>query len=190
MERRELLKMIAVLTGTAFIGGEFILSGCNSVDAARGNKWSEQNLAFLDEVGETILPTTSTPGAKAAQVSKTMKAVVSDCYPDNDVEIFLTSIDQINDASNKKFTKPFLELTAVQREELLKEIDKEAKAYQQTKKAEDPNHYFTMVKQLTLLGYFTSEIGCTQAQRYIPVPGRYDGCVPYTKGDKSMAFAR
>ncbi len=77
-----------------------------------------------------------------------------------------------------------------QREELLKEIDNEARDYQKTKKAEDPNHYFTMVKQLTLLGYFTSEIGATQAQRYIPVPGRYDGCVPYTKGDKSMSFAR
>jgi hypothetical protein len=41
-----------------------------------------------------------------------------------------------------------------------------------------------MMKQLTLLGFFTSEPGATKAVRYIPVPGRYDGCVPYKKGDK------
>lgn len=187
MERRELLKMIAVLTGTAFIGGEFLLSGCNSVDDIRGNKWSEKNLSFLDEVGETILPATATPGAKAAQVSKTMKAVVSDCYTDRDVGIFLTATDKIDEASNKKFSKGFLDLTPAQREELIKEIDKEAKDYQKSKKADDPDHYFTMVKQLTLLGYFTSEIGCTQARRYLPAPGKYDGCVPYKKGDKALA---
>ena len=44
-----------------------------------------------------------------------------------------------------------------------------------------------MMKELTLLGYFTSEIGCTQAQRYAETPGRYDPCVPYKAGDKAWA---
>jgi hypothetical protein len=48
-------------------------------------------------------------------------------------------------------------------------------------------HYFTMMKQLTLLGFFTSEIGYTQARRYEAVPGRFEGCTPYTKGDKAWA---
>jgi hypothetical protein len=42
-----------------------------------------------------------------------------------------------------------------------------------------PNKYFRMMKELTLLGYFTSEIGMTQAQRYVEAPGRYDPCIPY-----------
>jgi hypothetical protein len=53
--------------------------------------------------------------------------------------------------------------------------------------ADPPAHYFRMMKELALLGYFTSEIGCTQAQRYIETPGRFDPCVPYTPGDKSWA---
>jgi hypothetical protein len=70
---------------------------------------------------------------------------------------------------------------------LLTAIDKEAKEYQAAKQKDDPSHYFTLMKQLTLLGYFTSEIGATQALRYEAVPGRYEGCVPYKKGDKAWA---
>ncbi len=43
------------------------------------------------------------------------------------------------------------------------------------------------MKQRTMLGYFTSEIGCTKARRYVESPGKYDGCVPYKKGDKAFA---
>jgi hypothetical protein len=185
MERRELLKMIAILTGTAFIGGETLLSGCKSGDSAAFN-WSQDDLAFMNEVGETILPATATPGAKAANVSSLMKAVVSDCYDEKAQAIFMESRKELDEASNKKFSHSFLDITPQQREELLMEIDKEAKAYQKNKKETDPDHYFTMVKQLTLLGYFTSEIGCKQAMRYLPIPQRYDGCVPYKKGDKAF----
>jgi hypothetical protein len=50
-----------------------------------------------------------------------------------------------------------------------------------------PAHYFRMMKELALLGYFTSEIGCTQAQRYVESPGRFDPCVPYHPGEKAWA---
>ena len=70
---------------------------------------------------------------------------------------------------------------------MLNDINKQLKAYTETKKDGDANHYFGLMKQLTLLGYFTSEIGATQALRYIAVPGKYQGCVPYTKGDKAWA---
>lgn len=48
-------------------------------------------------------------------------------------------------------------------------------------------HYFSLMKQLTLLGYFTSEVGATQALRYVPVPGKYEGCISYKKGDRAWA---
>jgi hypothetical protein len=53
--------------------------------------------------------------------------------------------------------------------------------------ADAPNHYFRMMKELTLLGYFTSEIGYTQAQRYVESPGRFDPCVPYQAGEPAWA---
>lgn len=185
MDRRELLKMIAVLTGTAFIGGETFLAGCTSADAGAPD-FSAANLEFLNEVGEIILPATATPGAKAANVSQVMKSVVTDCYDVTMQPVFLGGIKKIDDASKKKFNQSFLKATPAQREELIREIDKEAKDYQKSKKKDDPDHYFTMMKQLTLLGYFTSEIGCKQALHYLPIPQRYDGCVDYHKGDKAI----
>ena len=80
-----------------------------------------------------------------------------------------------------------MKLSAEERTNVLKDLDIAQKDYQSKKKEDEPNHYFRMMKELTLLGYFTSEIGATKALRYLPVPGRYDGDVPYKKGDKAWA---
>ena len=80
-----------------------------------------------------------------------------------------------------------MESTPEQRHDLLVDLDKEMKDYQKSKKETDPTHYFKMVKELTLLGFFTSEVGATKALRYVAVPGKYEGCIPYKKGDKAWA---
>lgn len=59
--------------------------------------------------------------------------------------------------------------------------------YKKDKKKDAGDHYFMMIKQLTILGYFTSEIGATKALRYMAVPGKYDGSYPFKKGDKAWA---
>lgn len=186
MERRELLKMIAALTGGVFIGGE-LLTSCKSGASIGGLVFSEADTAFLDEVAETILPATKTPGAKAAKVGQFMVVMVNDTYEDKDQKIFHTGIGKLDEASKKANGKSFLEATPEQRTALLTALDKEAKDYQKAKKPEDPSHYFTMMKQLTLFGFFTSKEGATQALRYIAVPGKYDGAYPYKKGDKAWA---
>ena len=101
--------------------------------------------------------------------------------------MFFEGMKLLNEASDKKFGKSFMDIDAAQRKALLTEIDTEAKKYMAEKKGEDPKHYFRMMKELTLLGYFTSEIGATQALRYVAVPGKYEGCVPYKKGDRAWA---
>lgn len=199
MERREVLRMIAVLTGGVMIGGNALLTGCSS-DARDGIMFSKEEIAFLNEVAETILPATQSPGAKAANVGSFMALMVNDCYEPRDQKAFSEGIGKLDQASKKQLGSGFMKATPGQRLLLLENLDKEAKIYQskkgeleeaERKKDKDfaglPNHYFTMMKQLTLLGYFTSEQGCTQALRYIAVPGRYEGNVPYKKGDKAWA---
>jgi hypothetical protein len=68
-----------------------------------------------------------------------------------------------------------------------KETAEKAKGNTSFKKEQMPAHYFTMMKQLTLWGFFTSEPGATKALRYVAVPGKYEGCIPYKKGDKAWA---
>jgi len=192
MNRRDALSRVALILGGTVAGGAVFLEGCQSgadktAAAATADVFDASGISFLDEVAETIIPATSTPGAKDAKVGEFMKTMVTDCYEEKDQKAFKEGISKIDEASKKKFNKGFMAIDPKQRKELLTEIDKEAKAYGASKKPDDPNHYFRLMKELTLLGYFTSEPGATKALRYVAVPGRYDGCIPYKKGDKAWA---
>lgn len=186
MNRREAVQSLSLLFGGSIIGGSAFLSGCKT---STGNDmvFSQEDIAYLNEIAETILPATNTPGAKAANVGQFMTVMVNDTYTPADQKIFHAGMKKLNDEAEKAHSSDFMKLDAAKRSELLIKLDEEQKTYAKSKKKEDPNHYFTMMKQLTLLGYFTSEIGSKQARRYIETPGRYDGCVPYTKGEKAWA---
>lgn len=191
MNRRQALSRVSLILGGAIVGANiFLEGGCKPADkkAANGLDFSEQDIAYLDEIADTILPETSTPGAKAAKVGAFMTVMVKDCYEEADQKIFLDGMQKLNEAAKKKFDKDFVDGSPEQRHDLLVEIENEQKEYNKNKKREDPTHYFRMMKELTLLGYFTSEIGATQALRYVETPGRYDGCMPYKKGDKAWAI--
>ena len=194
MNRRDALARVALLMGGAVIGADYLLTGCGPAtsEKEKGTGYTfkpldTKQVAYLNEVGDTILPPTKTPGAKAANVGSFMAVMVRDCYAPNDQQIFVEGLDKLEAASQKQNGKGFLESSPAQRLALLKAVETEQKEYSKTKKIEAPNHYFRMLKELTLLGYFTSEVGATQALRYQPVPGKYDGNVPYKKGDKAWA---
>lgn len=55
-------------------------------------------------------------------------------------------------------------------------------------KEDSANHFFTLLKQITLTGYFTSEVGMTKGLRFVKVPGKFDGEYPYKKGDRAWAL--
>ena len=202
MNRRDAVARVALLLGgTALIGSEAFLTGCNPAasDKEAGQAaarpagppkdlLSPEQAAYLTEVAGVILPPTKTPGAKAANVGPFMAVMVRDCYTPDDQQIFLKGLAQLEDASKKaNGGKGFLACTPAQQTALLKQVDTEQQQYTKTKQLTQPNHYFRMVKELSLLGFFTSEIGATQALRYLPVPGKYVGDYPYKKGDRAWA---
>ena len=198
MERREAIQLVAVLLGGTVIGAEAFLTGCNTTPKKVG-LFSDDDLVLFDQVGETILPTTpDSPGAKAAGIGQFMKVYVTDCYTPADQQVFTDGLVAIDQASRQKYGKPFTGLTAEQQVELLTPIDQEARAAHAAKKdktiekkegSDSHEHYFYLMKQLTILGYFTSEVGAKQDLRYVPVPGHYDGNYPYKKGDKAWALS-
>jgi hypothetical protein len=207
MNRRDAIGRVALIMGGAVIGAEFFLSGCKPKGASTvDDLFTQDNTDFLNEVADTILPTTpSSPGAKAANVGAFMAVMVRDCYLPADQKVFVEGLKNLDDAAQKQAGGKFMDLTPEQRTKVLVALDAEQKAYtakrdkavapEVAKHKDDPNyegpamrnHYFRMMKELTMLGYFTSEIGATKALRYIAIPGHYDGCVPYKKGDKAWA---
>ena len=222
--REAVLRVTAMLGGVALIGGSALITGCRAENAGTtagagaDSTYTPDDVAFLDEVAETILPQTSTPGAKAAKTGAFMAMMVRDSYHPNDRKIFRAGMGKIDDATQKAYKTTFMKATPEQRLAVLTDIDKEQKSINDARDEErkkrtlanltdqkqgntqgaqtgpanaatenPPNHYFRMMKELTLLGYFTSEIGCTQAQQYIETPGRYDPCAAYKPGEKAWA---
>ena len=186
MNRREALSRVALIMGGTVLGAEAFLSGCTT--GTTGLKFSQDDISFLNEVAETILPATGTPGAKEAKVGEFMTVIVNDCYEAKDQTAFMEGIKALQFKDSKaKMGKAFMEASPAERTAFLTDLDKEAAEFQKTKKPDETKHYFTMLKELTLWGFFSSEVGATKALRYIAVPGKYEGTVPYKKGDKAWA---
>jgi len=187
--RREAIRRVsALLGGTALVGQAVWLAGCEgNYYARRGTLFLPAEVALLDEIADTILPATKTPGAKAAEVGFFIALMVSDTYDPTEQRIFREGIETLERESRTQNGAGFMASSPEQRVALLERLDREAIEYMRQPDAINRPHYFRMLKELTLLGYFTSEIGYTQAMRYVESPGRFDPCVTYAPGDKSWA---
>ena len=186
MNRREALTATAALMGSAIIGSQVFLSGCGGSES-KVEGFSDEVLALLDEIGETILPATaSSPGAKTGKIGEFMKVIVTDCYSPAEQKIFFEGISVIGQAAKEKHNASFIKLTDSQKHDTMLFFDQEAQKISAAKG--DQVHFFTMLNQLTVWGFFSSEPGATQALRYVPIPGRYDGCIPYKEGDGAWVY--
>lgn len=187
MNRRTLLKNIALITGASVVGAEFFLSGCTRTEpgASPIGVFDGAEVDVLDAIAEAILPHTTTPGAKDAQTGAFMADFVTACYDPAEQGVVKKGITAIQAASQATFKKAFTALTPEQQAAVLTPIAAEAKAYNENPPKDEPPHYFTLFRQLTMLGFFTSEPGATQVLRYNPVPGKYRGCIEYKTGEKA-----
>src|SRR5262245_36086082 len=187
LTRREAIRRVsALLGGAALIGQSAWLAGC-TVPRSSANLFTDSDVALLDEIADTILPDTKTPGAKAAGVGAFIAVMVRDAYEPSEQRLFMDGLATLEDESRAQNGGGFMASSPAQRVALLERLDREAIEYMRRPGAEGRPHYFRLIKELTLLGYFTSEIGCTQALRYIETPGRFDACVTYTAGEKAWA---
>ena len=237
INRREAIRRVsALLGGVAFVGGSGLLTACEQAKGpANGEapgKFTTEDIAYLDEIAETILPATKTPGAKAAKTGAFMALMVTDSYDAKQQKIFRDGMGAVDAASKKANNLGFMAATPAQRLAVLTALDREQKGYMdrldaasRRKKglapistetgapaadahlpderkenatggeasgavavsADSPPHFFRMMKELALLGFFTSEIGYTKVMRYVESPGRFDPCLPYTAGEPAWA---
>ena len=152
------------------------------------------------------MPRTSTPGAKDAGVGPFIELMLKDCYKDQEQQNFKNGLADVDDKAMKAHGKKFLETTSDQQVAILKAVEKEtielmkSASVQQVKVGDNVDKeeisskklkgtpFWRLMKELTLFGYFTSEQGATKALNYVPIPGRYEGCIPYKKGDKAYAL--
>ena len=190
MTRREAIQTVTAIMGGAVVGAQaFVNGGCALEEPDYIGLLTENGYeAWVEEVAETILPRTElTPGARDAAVGRFMNIVVTECYEEKEQQIFLQGLNTLNERSRQADQQSFDRAAPEQRHELLLTLEEEVEALRANAQPDDPPHYYSLFKQLSLLGFLTSEVGMTQAMRYEPIPGRYDPCLPYREGEKAWA---
>ena len=199
-------RVITLMGGFALVSGDCLEAftfDARAMDQAMMHgvgAFTAADIALLDEIAETILPETSTPGAKAAKTGAFIALMVTDAYTDANQQVFHDGLRVLDEACRAATNGSFMQASETQRLSLLEALDREQKTQTEERAAaarsrfpaaalpeETPAHYFRMIKELALLGYFTSEIGYTKAMRYVESPGRFDPDAPHAPGDKSWA---
>jgi len=188
MDRRTALKRTAMIMGGALSSSAIagVLQGCS---AEKQLDWqpvflSQEQAATTAEVTERIIPATDTPGAKDVGVPEFIDKMLNDIYTEEEQQQFLDGINQLNQESESAFGDPFVGLSPEQQDEVLQKMAVASGDYQGEGKP-----FFKMAKELTMLGFFTSEIGATQVLQYAQVPGYYEGCIPVEEAGNGKTWA-
>jgi hypothetical protein len=214
MDRREAVKSVAFLIGGALSATTIatLFDSCQAPNKNTGELFTEDQQKIITELADIIIPTTAkSPGAKAANVGPFITMMIQDCYAEDAQKAFVKGVEDLEANAKKEFSKSFIEISVAEREQMISKLRDETVIAQKNendknseaeklgngpKKAnpmsvkENPKttpFFFAIARDLTMLGYFTSEVGATQAYDYIPVPGRYDGCVDLKPGQRVWA---
>lgn len=167
MNRRDALKAAGLIAGGALFASSGILEACRT-GASSARVLSDEDQGLAEDIADTLLPTTAgSPGAKAAGTGAAINLILSDCYTPADQRAFREGLERFR-AECRATRGNFVALSRADRETFVRSVSRQA--------------WFQPVRDLALGAYFSSEIGMTQALRYVRVPGKYVGCMPLEPG--------
>jgi len=188
MDRREALKCVGLLMGSAVSASVVsgVLAGCKAAPGSNALKvLTPTQDELVATVSELIIPATETPGARAARVNVFVDRMLDKWLHKGDRERFLAGLSDLDARARNAGGNSFVESDPKTQTTLLTTLEQEALAA----RASGLKHksFFLLMKELTLTGYYTSEIGGAQELKTVIVPGYYDGDVPYADIGRAWA---
>lgn len=135
-------------------------------------------LRIVTAAAECIIPRTDTPGATDARVAEFVDVMLGDWYPADDSARFRAGIATLDAASRATFGVTYADASTAQQVQLAQRFDDEVTALRRTSGAAANQHWFAMLKYLTVWGFCTSEAGMREVLKSFPRPMRYDGAAP------------
>ncbi|MDX1672137.1 MAG: gluconate 2-dehydrogenase subunit 3 family protein [Balneolaceae bacterium] len=185
MNRREALKRMAFLTGGALSlsTASAIMGGCKVMpgDTFKPQTLSPEQNKMVTVISELIIPETDTPGATEAGVNRFIDKMLTDWNTKEERDHFLKGLTGVNQVSNNDYGKKFLDLNKQQQVELLGKLEEMAITEKTDGNTVEMKPFFSQIKEYTIVGYYTSEIGASVELKYNHVAGYYDGCIPYSE---------
>lgn len=175
IDRRDLLKGIAIVLGAA------ISPGCQRAAQvplaqrrAGAPRWNLEQRAIAHRCADLIMPATDTPSALAVGVGEFMDYVTNVWLQPSELKELLAGLDGLQKAARNQFNADFVDLAEVDQVALLTQMESaDASANARTADLLD-SKVFARLKELTVVGYYATEIGTKQEREYVPMPGRYD----------------
>jgi Gluconate 2-dehydrogenase subunit 3 len=190
MNRRQAILRIS-LAGTAVVG------------AVAGYKWYDitkkpdlpylnKNKELIAALAETIIPaTTGCPGAKDTGVNEFIILMIKECTERKAQNKFINGIKDLQEYCAYKWGNLYQHCTGEQQAIAMKRFEKKGRPFKGILgKAQNRflgKSFFTTLKQYTVEGYCTSQAGATQGLAYVFIPGRYEGCISMSPGQKGWA---
>jgi hypothetical protein len=137
---------------------------------------TDADAALLGEIADIIIPATDTGGAKAAGTAEFARMMVSDWFVEEEQQRFLAGLREFEKESRRVHGGEFLKLSGEQREAMVGSVLATAEARTAGPNGRPP--FIIVMKRLTVLGYYTSEIGASEELELNLAPGRYEPCAP------------
>lgn len=191
MDRREALQRTAMMLGYAISAPAMmgVLNGCKATPelAYKPIFLTEDIARMVAEIAEIIIPKTDTPGAKDVGVPAFIDKMLGQCYKKEDQDRFVKGVTDFDADAKNTYGDVFIDCKVEEQKELVFKYHSEAIAAMKSDAPPKERPFILMMKELTMLGFFTSEPGATQVLQYDPVPGAYQGCVPLAEVGRTWA---
>jgi gluconate 2-dehydrogenase gamma chain len=193
MDRREAIKRTAWIMG-GIVSAPAIMGVLNGCSTRPDINWKPEFLtadqaSVVSEVAEIIIPKTDTPGAKEVGVPSFIDKILKDVYSAEDQKRFTDGLMAFDEEAKKAYGDAFLDLEAEQQQEHVRKLHDEAIKAERNTNPAPKRPFILMMKELTMLGFFTSEVGATKVLQYDAVPGAYKGCIPLKEAGNGKTWA-
>jgi gluconate 2-dehydrogenase gamma chain len=179
MHRRDVVKLAAALLGSAVSASctRVVLSGVQAGRSPSRPLLDGADLETVARIAELIIPRTDTPGAIEAGVPEFIHQVVAEWYVPAERDIFLAGLRELDRRASARTGLPFVRAPEADQIALLATLEAELPEVTGETRPGAPGDapFFAKIKELTVLGYYTSEVGSRQELLYRPVPGTYSG---------------
>jgi len=188
VDRRQLLRIMTLMVGGVASGSitRALQAAQNSGRVPAKPVFDPGRRVQVEVISELIIPTTDTPGAIAAGVPDFVEMMVGEWYTDAERDIFLAGLASLDDWCRQSYAGDFLSSTEAERTAALLAAEQQAAGYQEVtgiNQVDEGTPFFTKVKELVVVGYYTSEIGARQEHKYFRMTRNYDGDYPLAKSN-------
>jgi len=183
MRRRDLVKYSALMLGVSASGSlaGAVLAGVETTSKLKTPVFNLNQRQLVAALAELIIPATDTPGAIEAGVPRFIEILAGEWYTDVERTIFYSGLESLDQFCAKNFGEVFAACDTAEQSAALSQAERDAAGYLGPTggfmggEPDEKAPFFTKIKELTVIGYYTSEVGAKQELHYNPMPMRYEG---------------